>query len=365
MEAKLTYQELIDRLAQDTGESKTALQTFMPQFVSVIREGLDRDKKSRVSKFGIFELHDIPETTGTNPRTGKPINIAAHQRVAFKPNTAIEKLVNREYADLKSRPVPRVAEAPTVPPPPPKAETAAQPAADVVQQKRRFGLFDTVALVAVLIAVIVTVQRLGILEIPTGDDTFMQYISDLVQDDEPEAVDTTGVDVYPYIADTEDELEPAAEDIPPVPPIVADEKTESEESEPVALLREEPAPEPPVPPANRLDPIGQPMTSEPLAYGDRHIVVDDEGLWDLAEKYYGEPLFWVNIYRVNRERLLDPDGLAKGMSIIIPALMGTAIQLAPEDSINIANGAYQAHRAYKRAGSKHADYYLRMSNKYR
>ncbi|MFC1481029.1 HU family DNA-binding protein [Candidatus Neomarinimicrobiota bacterium] len=365
MEDKLTYQELIDRLAQDTGESKAALQSFLPQMVGVIREGLERDKKSRVSKFGIFELHEIPETTGTNPRTGDPIKIAAHQRVAFKPNDVIEESVNREYADLKSRPVPRVSESPTVPPPPPKSEPAGQTAADIPEQKRRFGLVDAIALIAVLIAVFVMVQRLGILEIPTGDDTFMQYVYDLVQEDETAAVDTLGEDVYPYETDTEDDQESTDEGIAPSIDMSTREEIKTVKAESDKKPDKEPAPTPPIAPANKLEPAGQPMTNEPLAYGDRHIVTNDERLWDLAEQYYGEPLFWVNIYRVNRERLLDPDGLAKGMQITIPALRGTAKHLAPEDSINIANGAYQAHRAYKRAGSKHSDYYLRMSNKYR
>ena len=369
MEDKLTYQELIDRLVESTGESKTALHSFIQKFVEVISEGLEQDKKCRVSKFGIFELHDIPATSGTNPRTGEPIKIAAHQRVAFKANATLETLVNKEFEHLESSPVPRVAEstivsAPSEPKPPIPA------AAPTVVEKRKFGFVYAALVSAVLIAGYVAVNQLGLLDMGENDATSMESASDpgadkLLGNDEAGSDDAVGA-VHFELLDSVDQ--------PALTPVIDPTKFEEIRAQIVQDVAEiEPAttgssaltaePEPKADgPASAT---GKPGLHEPSATGKQHLVVDAEGLWKLAEKYYDEPLFWVNIYRVNSARLRDPERLAKGMVIGIPDLIGTASDLDPEDSANIAEGAYQDHLAYKLTGSEHADYYLRMSYRYR
>ncbi len=100
MSDKITYSELVDLISEATGKPKQFVTDFVTNLVDIINEGLERDGKVRLGGLGIFELHDIPETTGTNPRTGEPIPIAAHTRVAFRAASAIEKHVNRSYAHL-------------------------------------------------------------------------------------------------------------------------------------------------------------------------------------------------------------------------------------------------------------------------
>lgn len=49
-----------------------------------------------------------------------------------------------------------------------------------------------------------------------------------------------------------------------------------------------------------------------------HTVVEGNTLWNLAARFYGDPLAWTVIYEANRDRLAAPDVLEPGMTLVIP-----------------------------------------------
>lgn len=54
-----------------------------------------------------------------------------------------------------------------------------------------------------------------------------------------------------------------------------------------------------------------------------HTVVRDDTLWDLAQRYYGDPFRWRAIYEANRDSIADPNLIYPNEVFVIPGLTGT------------------------------------------
>lgn len=81
--------------------------------------------------------------------------------------------------------------------------------------------------------------------------------------------------------------------------------------------------------------------SRAFAAEDREYVMytvqDCDSLWDLAGKFYNEPLYWPAIYKHNYDKLWDPDLLYAGQILKIPKVLTGAEK---RDAINKANSHY-------------------------
>lgn len=56
---------------------------------ATIGEMLRRGETIELKGFGSFSVVDTPARNGRNPRTGKPLRIAAGRRVRFKPSKSL------------------------------------------------------------------------------------------------------------------------------------------------------------------------------------------------------------------------------------------------------------------------------------
>lgn len=101
MSEKITFQELIDSIADEAETSKSSARDFLKEFVSVVHLGLKEDKKTNVAGFGSFKLKEVNEREGFNPQTGEKITIPAHQKVVFKPYKQLRELVNAPFSHLE------------------------------------------------------------------------------------------------------------------------------------------------------------------------------------------------------------------------------------------------------------------------
>lgn len=101
MSEKVTLQELIDSIAEQTDESKQFTHDFLKDFVSIINGGLESDGYITIAGLGKFELRQMDEREGYNPQTGEKMTIPAHNKVVFKPYKGLRELVNAPYANLE------------------------------------------------------------------------------------------------------------------------------------------------------------------------------------------------------------------------------------------------------------------------
>ncbi|HEX9885369.1 MAG TPA: LysM peptidoglycan-binding domain-containing protein [Longimicrobiales bacterium] len=64
-----------------------------------------------------------------------------------------------------------------------------------------------------------------------------------------------------------------------------------------------------------------------VAEPEPYTVVDGDTLWNLAERFFGDPEEWTRIYEANRERISDPRVLPPGLVLDIPRASGALVDV--------------------------------------
>ena len=73
------------------------------KLIFYINEGLEKDGRVRISKFGSFKLQKVAERNGVNPITREVLVIPAHTKVVFKGAKNLRETVNKKYNLLEAK----------------------------------------------------------------------------------------------------------------------------------------------------------------------------------------------------------------------------------------------------------------------
>ncbi len=76
--------ELVAKLADDAGISKTQANAAIDSFIDAVTKTLKKDGKVTLVGFGTFSLSKRSARTGRNPQTGETIKIKAKRVAKFK-----------------------------------------------------------------------------------------------------------------------------------------------------------------------------------------------------------------------------------------------------------------------------------------
>lgn len=85
--------ELIDAVAESTGESKTAVGSVIDATLEAITGALQGGDKVTFTGFGTFERRHRAARKGRNPQTGAEVDIAAANVPAFKAGKSLKDAV--------------------------------------------------------------------------------------------------------------------------------------------------------------------------------------------------------------------------------------------------------------------------------
>ena len=85
--------EWIAQVAKDTNITQSEAGKILNAALSVIQKALASGEKLTLTGFGTFEVRKSAARTGTHPRTGQKIKIAARQRPAFTAGTVLRSAV--------------------------------------------------------------------------------------------------------------------------------------------------------------------------------------------------------------------------------------------------------------------------------
>ncbi|MBM7556006.1 DNA-binding protein HU-beta [Halanaerobacter jeridensis] len=102
MANNITKTDLVDQIADKTGQTKKDTKETLDAMLDVISEDLEAEaKKSEDERakiqligFGSFEVRDRSARKGRNPQTGEEIQIPARTVPAFKAGKSLKEKVN-------------------------------------------------------------------------------------------------------------------------------------------------------------------------------------------------------------------------------------------------------------------------------
>ena len=91
---KLTATQIIDRIVDGNGVSKSDAKAIIDAFFEQTAQELQAGHEVGVYGFGTFKPKHNAARQGRNPGTGEPLQIAASTTVSFKPAKAMKDRMN-------------------------------------------------------------------------------------------------------------------------------------------------------------------------------------------------------------------------------------------------------------------------------
>lgn len=129
----ITKKELVNRIADQTGQTKVVVKDILQRFLDEIIDELSVGNRLEFREFGVFEVRERAARRAQNPRTLEKVSVPAKRVVKFKvgrlmrgrvcderPEERAEreaKMRGERAPQLQRSAVPQAA--PTHPPPPP------------------------------------------------------------------------------------------------------------------------------------------------------------------------------------------------------------------------------------------------------
>ncbi|MCB9905722.1 MAG: HU family DNA-binding protein [Planctomycetes bacterium] len=80
----ITKKELVNRIAESTGQTKVVVKEVLQQFLDDIIDELARGNRLEFREFGVFEVRERAARWAQNPRTLEKVRVPAKRVVKFK-----------------------------------------------------------------------------------------------------------------------------------------------------------------------------------------------------------------------------------------------------------------------------------------
>ena len=97
MRVNLTKKEIVNSIYMQIGFSKVISENLLEDFFNVILEGLKKNEKVKIAKFGTFILRDKNSRVGRNPKTKEIKVISKRKVVLFKPSKELKIKINQTH----------------------------------------------------------------------------------------------------------------------------------------------------------------------------------------------------------------------------------------------------------------------------
>ena len=91
----MNKQELIGQVADRSGLTRQDATTAVDTVFDCITRAMSEGTEVRLVGFGTFSVGKRKASTGRNPRTGEPMNIAESTQPKFRPGKGLKDAVNK------------------------------------------------------------------------------------------------------------------------------------------------------------------------------------------------------------------------------------------------------------------------------
>ncbi len=89
----MTKADIVRRIAQATGLTKTDTAAVVDGFIDSVIDDLERGEHIEIRGFGTFKAVSRAPRTGRNPRTGSEVKISRRRAPVFKPSKELRARV--------------------------------------------------------------------------------------------------------------------------------------------------------------------------------------------------------------------------------------------------------------------------------
>ncbi len=115
----ITKKELVNRIAEQTSQTKVVVKEILQQFLDEIIEELSVGNRLEFREFGVFEVKVRAARLAQNPRTLEKVSVPEKRVVKFKVGRMMRERVCDEPAEEAEEIDPTPPPAPQPPPTPP------------------------------------------------------------------------------------------------------------------------------------------------------------------------------------------------------------------------------------------------------
>ena len=90
----ITKSTVLKEIYYNLGSPSVFSEKILNSVIEILIEGLNRDYKVKISRFGTFKVLKKKSRIGRNPKTGQEHKIEARKTVKFYPSLEIKKKIN-------------------------------------------------------------------------------------------------------------------------------------------------------------------------------------------------------------------------------------------------------------------------------
>jgi integration host factor subunit beta len=94
--ATITKYELIDQIAEATGQKRSHVKTAVQGFLDQVVVQIGRGNRLEFRDFGIFEVKQRGARAAHNPRTLEPVEVPPHRTVKFRAGRLMREVLDTE-----------------------------------------------------------------------------------------------------------------------------------------------------------------------------------------------------------------------------------------------------------------------------
>ena len=99
----MTKADIVNRIADATGLTKTDTSTVLEGFLSSVVDALQSGDHIEIRGFGTFKVDERASRTGRNPKTGDVVKIPERTLPVFKPSKELRTAVENDHGDRSSQ----------------------------------------------------------------------------------------------------------------------------------------------------------------------------------------------------------------------------------------------------------------------
>jgi integration host factor subunit beta len=114
----ITKKELVNRIAEDTSQTKVVVKDILQRFLNTIIEELAAGNRLEFREFGVFEVRQRAARKAQNPRTLEKVVVPQKRVVKFKVGRKMRERVCGDAPPPERTEPPRSVQPPTTTPPP-------------------------------------------------------------------------------------------------------------------------------------------------------------------------------------------------------------------------------------------------------